>query len=276
MKKIFTCFLSISLLFFFKYTFAQTVYVSHSWDGSFKGEHWVNITTGSNGTGTEIWKQNNNACSSSRGGQITDIAVDLSAYCGQTLYLNMYDYYDDTWDGSSYQIEETASGPVIISGNDPDDTNDNGSGCTTNMIEHSHSFSVACPGPSVSVSPASLTNLDYCFGGGPSASQTFTVSGTSLTADITITAPTNFEVSTDNTTFGTSVTLTQSGGSVTSTTIYAQLKSGLVVATYGPSNATAASTGATTQNVALSGDVTAKPYYCRSGNQHLYDYWKPY
>jgi hypothetical protein len=55
------------------------------------------------------------------------------------------------------------------------------------------------------------------------------------------------------------VTLTQSGGTVSNTTIYVRLKSGLSVGTYNSENISATSTGATTQNVACSGSVTAVP-----------------
>jgi len=55
--------------------------------------------------------------------------------------------------------------------------------------------------------------------GTPSAAQTFLVSGSNLTGNVTITAPANFEVSTDGTNFFASRTLTRSGGSLASTTI---------------------------------------------------------
>ena len=61
-------------------------------------------------------------------------------------------------------------------------------------------------------------------GSGPSTSQSTTVSGTNLEADINLTAPTNFEISTDNSSFADSVKLSHSGGTVNSTTIYARLK----------------------------------------------------
>ena len=89
--------------------------------------------------------------------------------------------------------------------------------------------------------------------GVPSAAQTYTVSGSNLTADILVTAPTDFEISTDNITYGSSLPLPQSGGSVGSTTIYVRMNR----ATEGtPSgNITHTSTDATTRNVAVSGTV---------------------
>lgn len=108
-------------------------------------------------------------------------------------------------------------------------------------------------GPSISVGSA-ISNLNYVQGSGPSASQSTTVSGSSLEADITLTAPTNFEISTDNSSFSDSETLSQSGGSVSSTTIHARLKSGLSIGNYS-GDITASSTNATSQTIALSGSV---------------------
>lgn len=114
-------------------------------------------------------------------------------------------------------------------------------------------------GPSITVSPASLTGFTYLEGSGPSAEQSFDVSGTNLTNDITVTPPTNWEVST--TSGGpyqtTAITLAQSGGNVASTTIYTRMVSGLLNANSPFSgNVECASTGATTQNVAVDGTVT--------------------
>ena len=110
--------------------------------------------------------------------------------------------------------------------------------------------------PSITVSPASITNLDYIVGQGPSAAQNITLGGSNLTASITITAPTNFEVSTDGgSTYGDSRTVTQTGGVPDVSTVKVRLKAGLAVNTYGSANVTFASTGATTQNVAVTGHV---------------------
>jgi hypothetical protein len=84
------------------------------------------------------------------------------------------------------------------------------------------------------------------------------VSGSDLTANISVTAPTGFEVSTSSVSgFGSSVTLNQSGGIVNSTTIYVRMKDN---ATGTPSgNVTVASTNATNKTVAVSGTVSALP-----------------
>ncbi|MFD2561910.1 T9SS type A sorting domain-containing protein [Aquimarina rubra] len=109
--------------------------------------------------------------------------------------------------------------------------------------------------PTISVSGA-VSGLDYFENNGPSAEGTFTVSGTNLTADLTVTAPTDFEVSlTSGSGFGSSVVITPSMGTVATTTVYTRLAAGLTANSY-MGDATASSTGVTDQTVALSGTVS--------------------
>lgn len=106
--------------------------------------------------------------------------------------------------------------------------------------------------PTISVSGALspfVTTL-----GTASASQSFTASGADLAGNITVTAPTDYEVSTDNSSFSPSVSLVASAGTVPSTLVYVRLSAG---AAQGASsgNVSLTSSGATTQNVAVSGTV---------------------
>ncbi|WP_207895922.1 lamin tail domain-containing protein [Hymenobacter gummosus] len=93
--------------------------------------------------------------------------------------------------------------------------------------------------------------------GTPSTSTaTYNVSGSNLTADLVVTAPTNFQVSTSSTSgFGSSVTLTPSSGSISTTAIYVRLSGTGTGAVSG--NVTNASTNATTRNVAVEGTVNS-------------------
>ncbi|QTD36224.1 T9SS type A sorting domain-containing protein [Polaribacter batillariae] len=101
-----------------------------------------------------------------------------------------------------------------------------------------------------------VTGLNYFEGNGPSTEKGFTVEGANLTADITITAPTNFEVSTTSGSgFAPTATLTQNSGTVASTNIYVRLKAGLAVDTYS-GEVTVSSTGAPDKTVALSGEIS--------------------
>lgn len=117
-------------------------------------------------------------------------------------------------------------------------------------------ITVASVTPTINVNPSSLSGMVYVVGSGPSAEQTFDISGSNLTTDITLTAPTNYEISTTSGAgFTNSIALTQSGGNVVTTTIYVRLKAGLSVATYSGEIISCTSTGATTQDVTCNGAV---------------------
>jgi HYR domain/Secretion system C-terminal sorting domain len=111
--------------------------------------------------------------------------------------------------------------------------------------------------PIINVTGTPLTAFTAC-SGTPSAEQNFTVSGSTLSSNIIITAPTDFEISTTSGSgFASSVTLTPSGGSVPNTTIYVRMAAS---ATGTPSgNITLATTGVTTINVSVSGTVNPLP-----------------
>jgi hypothetical protein len=111
----------------------------------------------------------------------------------------------------------------------------------------------------LTASPSILSGFIYTYGNGPSASQSFTLKGTNLSSNITVTAPTNFEISnTQNGTYTSSISLSPTNGTVDQT-LYARLKSGLAVGSYGLSNITLTATGAVTKTVALSGKVVNTP-----------------
>ncbi|HRF19776.1 MAG TPA: HYR domain-containing protein, partial [Chitinophagaceae bacterium] len=114
-----------------------------------------------------------------------------------------------------------------------------------------------CAGAPTITTSGSLTPFTAC-SGNASAEQSFTVSGTDLTANLVVTAPAGFEVSTTSGSgFGSSVSLAPSSGTVPSTTIYVRMAA---TATGTPAgNIACSSTGATTQNVAVSGTVNTAP-----------------
>lgn len=114
--------------------------------------------------------------------------------------------------------------------------------------------------PAITVNPTSLSDFEYVQGAGPSAEKSFTVSGANLTASISITPSTNYEISTGTGgafTATNPITLNQSGGTVNSTTIYVRLKSGLTNGIYNSENITLSSSGADNETVSCSGSVTA-------------------
>lgn len=102
-----------------------------------------------------------------------------------------------------------------------------------------------------------LSGFKYWVDNGPSAEQSFTVIGSNLTGDITVTPPTHFEISTTSGSGFTSsaLTLTQAGGVVAATTLYVRMKSGLAVGTYSGESIVLSSTGYNNVNVTCSGIV---------------------
>lgn len=108
------------------------------------------------------------------------------------------------------------------------------------------------PTITVAGSPSAMTT-DY---GTASAAESFTVAGSSLTADLTVTAPAGFEVSeSSGSGYASSVVLTPSSGSVATTTVYVRLKANASPGA-NSGDVTASSTGATSQTVAVSGTVS--------------------
>jgi hypothetical protein len=111
------------------------------------------------------------------------------------------------------------------------------------------------PTPMINANPEALSGFSYTQGNGPSNEQSFSVSGTDLTNDILISAPVHYEVSQmPGSGYTNSITLTQSGGTVSSTTIYTRLKSGFSQGTYNE-DITISSAGATDVFVSVNGSV---------------------
>lgn len=121
-------------------------------------------------------------------------------------------------------------------------------------VSNRGTFTVCLATPPEIATSGTLASFSSC-SGTVSSEKSFSITGYGLLANITITAPTGFELSTTSGgTFTSPITLTQSGGGVSATTIYVRMKS---TATGSPSgNITCASTSATTQNVAVSGVVS--------------------
>ena len=107
---------------------------------------------------------------------------------------------------------------------------------------------------------SNFSTFTYAYNAGPSASQSFTVSGSSLGADLVVTAPANYEIcKTADGTYTSTISYTPSDGAVANTTAYIRLAAGLNVGTYNYAAASGlqvTSTGAKTRTAALNGSVT--------------------
>jgi endonuclease G, mitochondrial len=109
-------------------------------------------------------------------------------------------------------------------------------------------------GPNISVNPTLISNLNYFTGNGPSTASNYTLTGSSLTSDITVTAPPNFEISNTSNSNGfvSSLMITPSSGSI-NIPIYVRLIAGLSQSTY---------TGSITHS---GGGITVNPTVSLSG-----------
>jgi hypothetical protein len=109
----------------------------------------------------------------------------------------------------------------------------------------------------LSISPTSLSGFTTALGSF-SAYQTILISGTGLSGNVTVTVPTGFEASWIATgSYTSTLTLTQSGGVVTNVPLHVRL-TGTNLGTYS-GNVTIATSGNSTENVSVSGTVTAAP-----------------
>ena len=111
--------------------------------------------------------------------------------------------------------------------------------------------------PRILTTPATISELEYVTGNGPSDAQTFTVSGSNLTANITLAlSGSDFEMSlSEGSGYTNSLTLTQTEGAVAETTVYVRLKEGLEINDYA-GTITLTSADATTKTIDLTGSVT--------------------
>lgn len=116
--------------------------------------------------------------------------------------------------------------------------------------------------PVVTVTPLSLTGFTYIEGNGPSAEQSFTVSGLNLSSNIIIAAATDYEISLgsgNDFVAQTSLTLSHNNGTIEETSVYVRLKAGLAIGNYNDEDITVTSADVDDIDVTCSGSVTAQP-----------------
>jgi gliding motility-associated-like protein len=206
-----------------------------------------------------------------------------STYSGPVTYTITYadaNFNSSTLTNSNITVNSTgnaAAGPVLVSGSGTSyivtlssitGTGTLGISIAANTATDNAGNNAAAAGPSAtfSVTPppapaisnsGTLTALGTTYGTA-SSTTSFTASGSNLTADVIVTAPAGFEVSTSASgNFGNTVTLSASGGSVNNTTIYVRLAAATTPGNY--SGNVTLSSGATTVIVAtLSSTVNQK------------------
>ncbi|MEI6607411.1 MAG: hypothetical protein WCP35_19030, partial [Verrucomicrobiota bacterium] len=111
---------------------------------------------------------------------------------------------------------------------------------------------VSIPDPAITATGSPLSALSTTYGTASTATS-FSVSGTNMTAGITVTPPAGLEVSTDSATTGfagsgTAITV-GSSGTIDSTTVWARLAATAAIGTYNSQNIVLSSSGAPSVNV---------------------------
>lgn len=124
--------------------------------------------------------------------------------------------------------------------------------------------------PLLAINPATLSGFSYITGTGPSDAQSYKLSGSNLDpsdGDITVTASTDYEVSTDNLNFSSDLNISYTAGSLTETDIYVRLKSGLAIGNYDNEIISNSGGGAVTKNVTVNGSVIPSASLSTSVNE---------
>jgi hypothetical protein len=123
----------------------------------------------------------------------------------------------------------------------------------------------------IALSKYSYSGFTYVAGSGPSTSQPDTVSASGLSpasGTLTVAGSTDYEVSTDNSSFGSSKSISYSGGALSATPFYIRLKAGLSAGNYNNEFLSVSGGGAPTKSDTASGFVSSPgvPTIITSGN----------
>lgn len=219
---------------------------------------FVKYSSGIQGTRTNILTSNTSG--------LTDFGANyLSVKVTYTPSTNTWELFLRDDGGSAFT--DPTTGSLTSQGTATDNTHTGTSltlmgawwqgstGSSQNAFFDNAKVVTAASGPNIAVT-GSLTEFITTAINTASSEQSFTVSGSNLTADISIAPPSGFEIST-GTGGGFSatnpITLTQSGGNVSSTTIYVRYKPTALNQNGGSIACTSA--GASTQNVSAVGYV---------------------
>ncbi|MDD2797375.1 MAG: T9SS type A sorting domain-containing protein [Bacteroidales bacterium] len=114
--------------------------------------------------------------------------------------------------------------------------------------------------PALTLSTSTLSGFSYIEGNGPSATQTFTLSGSHLIDNITLSASADYEISTNAVSgFSNYITLAPTSGSLANTTIYVRLEANLGSANYSAQPIVVNTSGVSASEVLCSGVVNPVP-----------------
>lgn len=180
------------------------------------------------------------------GTSIESTGIDFSTLLYPDFFRNYVAGVNGAWGGIIPNqnvngircIEERSrtNGSIVSSTTSPD-----GMWGTTNTVNPAGGITNVLildliPNSELTVDPAALNGFSYMMNGGPSVSQSYTLSGSELvgSGNIDVAAPAHYEISADNATWVTSLQVPYADGVVTGqpVSIYVRLKAGLNAGTY--------------------------------------------
>ncbi len=198
------------------------------------------------------------------GSAVTAVPTDTVAYSADAAFGTVAALIS----AGQYVVYNGSATSVTVTGLSPSTTyyaafyDYNGSAKSINYLTTAPTTgSQLTPTPTITISAASLASFGEIAGGQTSAEKSYTVSGSNLTNDISITPQTGYEISTTSgSNFVTNpITLTQVGGTVNSTTIYVRFAPSVSASGTVSGNIVQSSTNATLKNVAVTGVSIGEP-----------------
>ena len=127
------------------------------------------------------------------------------------------------------------------------------------LAASSADFSASSSPPGIYLSTTNLAGFSTTLGNSSSA-QSYSVSASSLTNNLTITAPSGYEISlTNGSSFTNNLVLVPVAGTVASTSIYVRIAASALLSTNLTGTIQHVSTGVTSQSLALAGSVASPP-----------------
>ena len=165
-----------------------------------------------------------------------------------TYVISITSYIGLTFNGDTLTIPTTTSGGTTageVSGN----------AATSGVLDALNAYLGSTPQTTLTFATP-LTAFSKC-NGIASADQTFTVSGSSLSADVTIAALTGYEYSLDGTTYSTTLLLDKFEVTEPGVTVYVRMTAGSIGTPSG--DILVSTTGAITKNIAVSGTSNTVP-----------------
>ncbi|MCZ7606712.1 MAG: hypothetical protein M5U25_11720 [Planctomycetota bacterium] len=218
----------------------------------------ISTSTASLNLGTAFQGQNSTPVSYTVSGSQLSFSTSITAPANVEISFSQSSGYQDslsiastgTWGPTTIWARIKSTAPLgAVSGN----ITHASSGATT--VNVSVTGSVTTP-PSLSVNPSSL-NLGTTPQGTAGSILSYAINGTATTAATDITAPAGVELSFNQTTWSPTLQI-GSTGTWPNTTVYVRIAASATAGAIS-GNITNATTGATTQNVAVTGNVTPPP-----------------